>query len=293
MTPQAILAALARADLARLGFRDEDAAACRDLVASLPHNPEVLERVMRLAEQLVARIGRFFDDNLTVRDDAGLATFDEGLVTLLGLVAVADTVHDAQVTRGLPSDLVWAALSDLGQQVHVFRRVFGFFGFRAQTWCVANFTGRHLWLGRLQFSLERTDDGTPFVGIHIPECGPLTPEAVDESLSRAVEVVPLLLPGEPLPEFRMESWLLDPLIVKQLDPKSNMARFARRFTILEDGGHSPRSAYFFVFRKELSLQPVDFSALPAQSSLQRAILSIPLDQLTVPVGRLDLAQQVH
>ena len=75
--------------LSRLGFRDEDAAACRELIAALPQHPQRLERVAALAARLQERIGRFFDDNLPVRDDNGPASFDEGLDTLLALVAVA------------------------------------------------------------------------------------------------------------------------------------------------------------------------------------------------------------
>lgn len=286
MTPETVLDALARADLARLGFRADDAADCRRVIATLPCHPERLSRVAELAGQLRARIGCFFDDDLPVREDAGMATFEEGIVTLLALVAVAEHVHDAQVARGLSSDLARASLADLGQQVHIFRTVFGCFGFVARAWCVANFTGRHLWLGRLQFTLERSDDGTPFVGVHIPETGPLTPAAVDASLAAAREVIPRLRPHHPVDEFRLESWLLDPLIIAGLDPRSNLARFVSRFEILDPGEPSHRSAYFFVFHKEWALQPVDLSALPSDTSLQRAVLDVPLDSLSVPIGRL-------
>ncbi|MDO5084513.1 MAG: acyltransferase domain-containing protein [Arachnia propionica] len=279
-----ILGALNRADLAGLGFRDEDAARCRELIDSLPRHPERLARVAALAEQLRARIGRFHDDDLPVRDDNGTASFEEGLVTLLALIAVAQDVHDFLTARGLPDDLAWATLADLGQQVHVFKEVFGFLGLRAQTWCVANFSGRHLWLGRLQYTLEQDD--VPFVGVHIPETGPLTPDLVDASLDAARVLVPRLFPEHPAQEFRLTSWLLDPLVIDALPPESNLARFARRFEIIDDGEPDPRDAFFFVFHTELRLQPVDLSGLPRDSSLQRAVLDVPVEQLRVPTGRL-------
>ena len=270
--------------LSRLGFRDEDAAACRELIAALPQHPQRLERVAALAARLQERIGRFFDDNLPVRDDNGPASFDEGLDTLLALVAVAEQVHDFLTARGLSSELAWASLADLGQQVHVFRSMFGFFGLGTQAWCVANFTGRHLWLGRLQYTLEH--DGDPFVGIHIPETGPLSPELVDASLALARQLVPVFSPNHGESEFRLTSWLLDPLIVGALSPGANMARFARRFEITADGDPDPHDALFFVFHTEPRLQPVDLSGLPRHTSLQRAVLAAPLEGLRVPTGRL-------
>ncbi|MDO5093363.1 MAG: acyltransferase domain-containing protein [Propionibacteriaceae bacterium] len=286
MSSREVLAALGRADLARLGFRQEDAAACRDLIDGLAHDPQRLARVTDLAEILGARIGRFFDDDLPVRDAGGLAAFDEGLTTLLALVSIAEEVHAAYLRRGLPDEVAWASLADLGQQVHIFRSVFGFFGLYAQTWCVANFTGRHLWLGRLQFTLERADSGEVVVGIHIPESGPLLPVAVDASLAWARDLVPRLYPEFTSTGFHLTSWLLDPLIVAGLAPDSNLARFAARFQVIDDGEAGPHDALFFVFHRELSLQPVDFSALPRDSSLRRAVLAAPLERLSVPTGRL-------
>lgn len=286
MNPEAVLSILNLAQLPRLGLLAEDEHACRELITTLPQHPERLSRVVALSDQLLTRIGHFFDDDLPVRDNDGLTSFEDGLVTLLALIAVSEPVHDFLVSRGLPSELAWGTLADLGQQARVSRQVFGSFGLCTQAWCVANWTGRQLWPGRLQFTLERDDDGGCFVGVHIPETGPLTPEAVDASLSRARELFPRIFPEHPAPEFRLTSWLLDPLIVEQLHPESNIARFARRFELTDAGEADPHDALFFVFHLEPALQPVDLSALPGDSSLRRAVRRIPPDQLRVPTGRL-------
>ncbi len=285
--PPEVLDALARADLTRLGFRDADAADCRTLIASLADAPERLSRVVDLAGKLHARIGDFFSEDLPVRDDGGLASFEEGLMTLLALVAVSAPVHEAYVARGIPSEVAWRSLADLGQQVHVFREIFGFFGLCSQTWCVANFTGRHLWLGRLQFTLEQAEAAGEYAcGIHIPESGPLTPSLVDESLAAAGDLVPRTYPEYPVTDFVLHSWMLDPDLMACLEPESNLARFARRFRLL--GGSEPglHDALFFIFQKEPRLQPLDLSALPRDSSLRRAALSRPLEELRVASGRL-------
>ncbi len=284
MTANDVLDAIAAADLPRLGFRPPDAADFRGLAATLAHDTGRMGRVARLAETLRARIGRFFEDDLPVRDDGGLASFDEGLDTLLALVAVSGEVHDAYLRRGVPGDLAWRALSDLGQQVHVSRQIFGFFGLAAQTWCVENYTGRHLWLGRLQFTLERTLTGHA-LGIHIPEGGPLCPDAVDDALAQASAWAPRVFPEYPIDGFELHSWLLNPDVIGALPPESNLARFAARFELDGEAEGSPHDFLFFVFHVEPALQPVDLSALPRASALQRAVLDA-WEKLAVRSGRL-------
>ena len=277
---------LSGADLERLGFRPDDAADFHALVDRLPADPERLARVEALVERFRSQIGQFFLDDYGVRDHHGLATFDDGLVTMLAMVAVADDAHAEYLRRGVPSEIAWGSLADLGQQVHIFRKVFGFFGLFAQWWCAENFSGRHLWLGRLQFTLERDDDGY-FLGVHIPESGPLTPEAVDDSLALAREIG-----GRGFAEYRPErfmlhSWLLDPGIADELHPDSNFVRFARRFEITEESHPGWHDGLFFGFHIEPSLRPVDLSALPCDTSLHRAILRLfDGDGVHVRVGRL-------
>nr|WP_246043279.1 acyltransferase domain-containing protein [Tessaracoccus massiliensis] len=194
-----------------------------------------------------------------------------GLITVLALVAVAEDVHAEMVRRGVPDDVAWASLADLGQQAHIFRQVFGCFGLLARGWCASNYTGRLLWLGRLQYTLERDDEGT-FLGVHIPESGPLTPEAVDESLAWARELAPRVFPEYAVDRFMIQSWLLDPGVAGLLNPESNFVRFAERFELTGDSEDGWRDALFYGFRHEPALQPVDLSALPADSSLRRALL---------------------
>ena len=103
---------------------------------------------------------------------------------------------------------------------------------------MANFTGRHLWLGRLQFTLEQAEAAGEYAcGIHIPESGPLTPSLVDESLAAAGDLVPRTYPEYPVTDFVLHSWMLDPDLMACLEPESNLARFARRFRLL--GGSEP------------------------------------------------------
>jgi len=98
--------------------------------------------------------------------------------------------------------------------------------------------------------------------------------------------VPRTYPEYPVTDFVLHSWMLDPDLMACLEPESNLARFARRFRLL--GGSEPglHDALFFIFQKEPRLQPLDLSALPRDSSLRRAALSRPLEELRVASGRL-------
>lgn len=268
---ESLVRTLAEADLARLGFRQDDASDFAEVVKGLLAAPDRLRRVEELSEQLRRQIGHYFLEDPGVSDLNGLNTFDDGLVTLLALVSISGDVHADYVRRGVPSDVAWASLADLGQQVHIFRTIFGFLGLVAQTWCAENYTGRHLWLGRLQFTVERDDEGH-FLGVHIPETGPLTAQSVDESLALATTISQVAFAHCRPTRFVLHSWLLDPGVVEQLDPDSNFVRFARRFELTGDSYPGWRDGLFFGFHVEPGLQPVDLSALPRDTSLRRAIL---------------------
>lgn len=283
---RAVLEALAAADLGRLGFRADDAADLTRAIEELSRQPQRLARVARLSHRLRSQIGEFFRDDLGVAEGDGPASLDGGLITLLALVAVSEDVSRAYVRRGVSEELAWRSLSDLGQQTHIFRSVVGCFGLFAESWCAANYTGRHLWLGRLQYTLEQDDEGY-FLGVHVPECGPLTPEAVDDSLVLARNIAALAFPEYAPTRFMLHSWLIDPGIGRYLDPTSNFVRFAQRFELTEERHPGWRDALFFGFHIEPSLSPADLSALPADTSLRRAILrQLDGPGVEVRVGRL-------
>lgn len=257
-----------------LGFRPEDE---RALVAGFEHltrqDREVIrERGLALAQ----RVGQLSERTsvLAEKEEAPHHAAGRGYLSLLALVEVAPLVHAELLRRGLDVSTAWKSLSDLGQQVHIHRLVHGTFGFSAAEWVAKNYSGSLVWLGRLQFTIEHDSQWGWVLGCHIPETGPLRPEEVDASLAR--------LPTELLPAFpefnfsrvTCHSWLLDQQLVARLDPESNMARFARRFTPYGTPTPGRRDALFFAFHVETRDDPaIDLTALPHQSSLQRAIIT--------------------
>jgi hypothetical protein len=200
--------------------------------------------------------------------------------------SMVDATRAYHRERGVPDDVSWATLADLGQQLVVHRNRRGTTGLDLQWWLVGHFLGALYALGRLQFHLYhlrcgiagpafwpesdepgfRTGDAT--LGVHIPATGPLTPGACDESLALATSFV-----GDHFPEhdFRVAtctSWLLDEQLAEYLRPTSNIVRFQRRFHLAPGAADDSRSTLRFVFDRV----PKSVDDLPQRTTLQRAIV---------------------
>lgn len=278
-SPSELQSILLGSNLERLGFRPDDAADFRRVAQGIDARPDMASRVESVVRKLRAHVGDLTAGDQAVSDVNDPSRPEDGLAAIMALVVVADDVHREHVRRGIPEAISWKSLSDVGQQVHIHRLVHGFFGMRSQSWCASNYTGRHLWLGRLQFTLEKDKDRATegrdahVLGVHIPESGPLTPEQVEESLSMAHQIA--------LPAFSdygprmitLHSWLLDPGVIAGLHPESNLAQFARRFELYGERVDAFRDALFFGFHVEPQNKNYDLDALPRTTSLQRAVVA--------------------
>ncbi|WP_062435627.1 acyltransferase domain-containing protein [Herbidospora daliensis] len=182
----------------------------------------------------------------------------------LALVDVAVKFHR---DHGVPEDVTWLSLSDLGRNLAIDRRMNGEGWPIMQSWLTLHVRGSVYELGRLQFHR-----GGATLDLHIPETGPLTPEAIDASLDLARDFFPRHFPGETYTAFACGSWLLDPQLAEYLPADSNMVRFQRRFELEPyeepEGIDADVEVLRFVFRT-LST-PLD--RLPRRSVLQRAII---------------------
>ncbi|WP_433501597.1 hypothetical protein ACQP1K_20195 [Sphaerimonospora sp. CA-214678] len=122
-------------------------------------------------------------------------------------------------------------------------------------------------MGRLQ-----CHRGDTAIGLHIPESGPMTPEAVAASLDEARAFFPRHFPGERYTAFSCGSWLLDPQLLEYLPEDSNIVRFQRRFELAPyeepEGLDADVEVLRFVFRTLTT--PLD--RLPRRTVLQRAIV---------------------
>jgi GNAT-like C-terminal domain/N-acyltransferase N-terminal domain len=182
-------------------------------------------------------------------------------------LALLDDVRGYHREHGVPDDVSWRSLADLGRNLAIDRRMNREGWPVMQAWLTLHTRGAIYELGRLQHHR-----GGATIDLHIPESGPLTPEAIDASLDQGRAFFPRHFPDERYTEFACGSWLLDPQLAEYLPEDSNIVRFQRRFALEPyqepEGLDADVEVLRFVFRS-LST-PLD--QLPRASALQRAIV---------------------
>jgi hypothetical protein len=248
-----------------LGFTDAD----RESAEAFDADPAEVEK---LAAQLRPQLGAFAGEGevLQMPGDTRVS-----VATFLELVPEIRQYHR---DRGISDEISWATLADLGRQLAVSRRTNGKYGLETHWWMSIHWAGAIYALGRLQFLLHQVPENNPVpgtepgewvIGVHIPESGPLTPEAVDESFAQAREFFPRVFPEYPAKTATLGSWLIDPYLLDNLPQDSNMVRFGRRFTPYGVPRDSQDSAVFFTFRTH-DLDHLD--DLPQDTTLQRLVV---------------------
>jgi len=105
--------------------------------------------------------------------------------------------------------------------------------------------------------------------VHIPEAGPLAPDAVCESFDRAALFFARHFPKQPARTAICNSWLLDPFLADHLPPTSNIVTFGQSFTPYGEPVDDDLDAVYFTFGVR-SLEGIH--GLPRRSSLQRLVL---------------------
>jgi len=182
----------------------------------------------------------------------------------LALVEVVRGYHRA---HGISDEVSWASLADLGRNLAVDRRMDREGWPVMQSWLTLHARGAVYELGRLHHQR-----GSTAIGLHIPEAGPLTPDAVTASLDEARAFFPRHFPAEPYTEFTCGSWLLDPQLREYLPEDSNIIAFQQRFELepyeAPEGLDCDVEVLRFVFRR----LTVPLDQLPRGTVLQRAIV---------------------
>ncbi|WP_459800169.1 acyltransferase domain-containing protein [Herbidospora sp. RD11066] len=182
-------------------------------------------------------------------------------------LALLDIVTRYHRAHGVPDDVSWRSLADLGRNLAVDRRMNREGWPVMQAWLTLHARGAIYELGRLQFHRGGTS-----LDLHIPESGPMTPAAIDASLNRARAFFPRHFPGETYTAFACGSWLLDPQLREYLPEDSNIVRFQSRFELdpyeEPEGIDADVEMLRFGFRSLTT--PLD--RLPRGTVLQRAII---------------------
>jgi hypothetical protein len=260
----------------RLDISGEDQ---REILAAWPSSesdPHTWSSLKRAYETLVNDLGGFAPLELP-GPSVESTPLGRYFFVYVYLAALAD-VRRFHAQRRIPDEISWATLADLGRNLVRDRLLLGDGGLRTSGWLTLHFRGSIFQLGRLQFNRMRVRaahvadafrEGDAALGVHIPESGPLTPEACEDSLVRAQPFFARHFPETPTRLGICTSWLLDPQLAAYLRPESNVVRFQRRFELVGEGFDGDADVLRFVFHR---IAP-NIDDLPQRTTLERAIVT--------------------
>jgi hypothetical protein len=264
--------------LERLAVPREDAAAIVDHWPGETWPEEVL--------WLLDRVPSFLDEHMGSGEwlapgpllDPALGP-EARLLYVYTFLARVDAALAYNRAHGVDDAVTWATLADLGRNLAIDRRMGGQGWPIMAQWLTLHVRGAIFELGRLQYQRGRIEphvaeaigvpEGTWRLSLHIPESGPLTPEACEASLAEARAFFPRHFPEEPYALVTCGSWLLDPQLAEYLPADSNMVRFQRRFTLTPEERDAGIEIFRFVFRRIDA--PLD--ELPQETTLERAVVA--------------------
>ena len=226
-----------------------------------------------------------FGEFIVLAAKAGNAAFVDGRATqFLCFVCAAKHLEEMYIKNGLPLDICNDTLKDLRYKLMECYKMHGVWGSFVASWFYGAFILERFEIGRLQYEfsthfatkenlsvcgLELTPD-TPIVNLHIPSSGPLTQEAVDDSLARAYSFFTKHYPrfihdGKMVVECG--SWLLYKKHYEFLPEGSNIIGFMNNFDIVHYWDDQGFGDCWRIFNKDWD---GDAQSLPRNSSLQRA-----------------------
>jgi hypothetical protein len=281
--------------LARLGFVEQDLTDTLAAQSAFTRRLEADERIRWLFDRayhaVLVEIGNLDASRRTpaLPDHLGLAG---RVFWVMVYLAAVDDIRAWHRLHGISDQVSTDTLTDLGRQVRIFRERNGRVGLDTQWWLSLHFRGAIFALGRLQFNPYRLRTGpagplfwyedeptlrqlggafrpgAPVLGVHIPETGPLTPEACDVSFAAAGEFFATHFPSLSSNLAVCTSWLLDEQLAEYLPATSNIVRFQRRFTLVPGAREDDASPFYFIFGKNPTLA----AQSPPRTSLEQALL---------------------
>ncbi len=282
------------ATLQQLGVAPPDVDVLLHAAPTPGRTPEVWWLLERCAHRAIRNVGRW-DEASGPWPELPAAVGVEGRCFWVYVyLAALPFIRRWHQERAIPDPVSWATLADLGRHIARYRRRRGLTGLGRDSigWLSLHFSGGIYALGRLQFNLYRirTGPGGPrfwygegdprasepgfrpgdaVLGMHIPESGALSPEACEDSLSRARTFFPRYFPEHGFRVVICTSWLLDDQLGAYLSPTSNIVRFQSRFEVVPGAFERDDDIFWFVFH-----QPPDaIDRLHPRSTLERAIVA--------------------
>ncbi len=181
----------------------------------------------------------FNDEDISYKQPLELLAEKSGIhihtVNAIFLIYASKTARKVLEEKGFSEEIIRGAFLDMLWKSDECKLLHGFYGLTSIDWHRGIFKGKTIKLGRLQFnfqpfeyeSYKNIKKGDSIISCHIPSGGPMTREAVLDSLSQAYDHFGF--EGEAF--FYCHSWLLYPPHRKLFTDGSNLANFYDSFDV--------------------------------------------------------------
>ena len=172
--------------------------------------------------------------------------------------------------KGYTEEFFAHNMKDLTYKLHECKKLHDMWGTFVFPWFDGFYKMVRFALGRLQYNPKAIEmdykelkKGDMVTTIHIPSCGPLTPESVQESLKMAYEFFGPNYGDRHI--FVCDSWLLYPKTCDLYPENSNMRKFYETFEVFNPRENEGDYDLWRIFYT----QTKDYKSLPRETSLQR------------------------
>lgn len=169
-----------------------------------------------------------------------------GLAALIAMLAKAVMFWAEYEKKGISYDIYIDTMSDIRVWAYNYKRATGKLGLSELDWVHGSVTLHRFKLGRLQYNFTEFKEssnhdisvglktGDKLLDVHIQQDGPFTDELCGQSIEMAKEFYHKYFPEWDFKGFICHSWLLSPGLSQVLPETSNIIKFGKRFTVIEN-----------------------------------------------------------
>ncbi|WP_281533121.1 acyltransferase domain-containing protein [Anaerocolumna aminovalerica] len=199
-------------------------------------------------------------------------------MSMLLLLLCAKPLMEKYSEKGLPEDIFWDSIKDLGYKLKECHHVYGIWGTFVRDWFPGYYQMSRFALGRMQyecasFSFDTVTingitikSGDKVLMIHIPSSGSFTKEERLESYHKAKEFYSKEFDNQPIPVV-CDSWLLYPAYKEVFPTHSNIRSFIDDFSYIYEKAEEEFLDAWRLFGNDYNKSPKDW---PKTTSLQKA-----------------------
>ena len=221
--------------------------------------------------------------------NASIETFTpdegDGARSLLYYLYFCEALAEKYAERGIPEGILLDTLSDVVVWTKTWSALKGELYLGETGWLRRHLEMRLFKLGRLQFCIAPSEHAIPEKGlavgetvveVHIPEGEPLQSDACRASFDAARDFFARYYPSLDYSLFTCHSWLLDASLGALLPEGSNILKFARFFTVVQNDPSDALLGYLFRWGAKRE----DIHTLPVTSSFAARVKAAVLEGRT-------------